>query len=266
MEPGTYAGLVRSEQSGLLLLGWALTRDSHLAHDLTQETFVRGYVKRRRVARADSPQAYLRTIMLNLWRGQRQRHEHPTDSPAGRPDGGLAMPTLRELAPDLDPIDSTEVLTAGRKRQRRHRLFGAGAVAVVAVAAVTVATQILPRTQQAVPAVTASTPAVVCPTPSPRPGEPAVAASYPPLVVWKNKHYLYTENPGSPAQQIGRVPCNIVDIQDAAQKLWDGPWPDGSSTVAKVGTPIHAQQGGDPTCELTLLVETEWLLFRAEDC
>lgn len=64
MDTAAYADLVRSEQAGLLRLGWALTADAEQAHDLAQETLVRGFVKRHLVARADSPSAYLRTIMI----------------------------------------------------------------------------------------------------------------------------------------------------------------------------------------------------------
>ena len=104
MEPEAYADLVRSEQAGLLRLAWALTRDTHLAHDLAQETFVRGFVKRRLVAKADSPRAYLRTIMLNLWRGQRHRPEHPADTPPEQPttdDHHLARAALVEALATL---------------------------------------------------------------------------------------------------------------------------------------------------------------------
>lgn len=104
MEPEAYAELARSEQAGLLRLAWALTRDTHLAHDLAQESLVRGFVKRRLVEKADSPRAYLRTIMLNLWRGRRPRPEHPADHPPERPtvdDHHLARAALVEALATL---------------------------------------------------------------------------------------------------------------------------------------------------------------------
>lgn len=85
MDTAAYADLVRSEQAGLLRLGWALTADAEQAHDLAQETLVRGFVKRHLVARADSPSAYLRTIMINLWRRRPVRPEHPSATPPERP-------------------------------------------------------------------------------------------------------------------------------------------------------------------------------------
>src|ERR1700728_2168404 len=54
---GRWAGLVR--------LGYGLTGDLHLAEDLAQTAFARAYASWGRVRRADSPDAYLRRIVIN---------------------------------------------------------------------------------------------------------------------------------------------------------------------------------------------------------
>lgn len=78
MDNLTYAEFVEGEQGRLLATAWLLTGDREQARDLVQEALIRGYVKRRLLGRAASPRAYIRTIMLNLWRGTRRRPEHVT--------------------------------------------------------------------------------------------------------------------------------------------------------------------------------------------
>lgn len=85
MDDNSFRDLVVAEQARLLSTAWVLTTNADEAQDLVQDTLVRGYVKRRLLARADSPSAYLRTIMVNLWRGRKHRREHPAAVEADRP-------------------------------------------------------------------------------------------------------------------------------------------------------------------------------------
>jgi len=57
-------------QSAYLLCG-----DWHLAHDLVQDTLVKAYQHWPRVRQADSPDAYVRRILLNEVRGRWRRRE-----------------------------------------------------------------------------------------------------------------------------------------------------------------------------------------------
>ena len=187
------------------------------------------------------------------------------------------MPTLRDLVPELAPIEPEEVLERGRRRStRRHLVSGLTGAAVLSVA-VAVGVQWLPSAgPTARPADTYSassptpTPQVSCPQPSRLPGEGWESASYTASVIWKGKYYVRVSGQptptGTPGSKLGTVPCNIVEINDRAGKIWTGTWPDGSSTSARVGAPIHEQVGSDPSCELTVRVEDVWALFRAEDC
>src|SRR5580698_1342360 len=59
---GRWAGLVR--------LGYGLTGDLQLAEDLAQTAFARAYASWGRVRRADSPDAYLRRIVVNANRNR----------------------------------------------------------------------------------------------------------------------------------------------------------------------------------------------------
>jgi DNA-directed RNA polymerase specialized sigma24 family protein len=62
------AELFDGNYAELVSLAWLLTGDQQLAEDLTQETFVRAYRKLALVRRAESPSAYLRSILVNLVR------------------------------------------------------------------------------------------------------------------------------------------------------------------------------------------------------
>ena len=69
-------------QSAYLLCG-----DWHLAHDLVQDTLVKAYQHWPRVRQADSPDAYVRRILLNEARGrwrQRERAIPVSRFPEGR--------------------------------------------------------------------------------------------------------------------------------------------------------------------------------------
>ena len=61
---------LRLHQSAYLLCG-----DWHLAHDLVQDTLVKVYRHWSRVRRADSPDAYVRRILINEARDQWRRRE-----------------------------------------------------------------------------------------------------------------------------------------------------------------------------------------------
>ncbi len=65
---------IRSQHAGLMKAAYLLTGQEASAQDLVQETLVRVVQHWRRVARADSPAAYVHRIMLNTFLGGRRRH------------------------------------------------------------------------------------------------------------------------------------------------------------------------------------------------
>jgi RNA polymerase sigma-70 factor (sigma-E family) len=65
----------RSRASPLHRSAYLLCGDWHLAHDLVQETLVQAYRHWPRVAKADSPDAYVRRILLNGARERWRRKE-----------------------------------------------------------------------------------------------------------------------------------------------------------------------------------------------
>jgi RNA polymerase sigma-70 factor (ECF subfamily) len=58
----------------LVLAAYAMTNDLGVAEEITQEAFAIAYGRARRVSRADSPEAWLRTVVVNLVRRRYRRH------------------------------------------------------------------------------------------------------------------------------------------------------------------------------------------------
>ena len=61
-----FAALYQSSYRRLVLMTYALTNDLGEAEEITQEAFALAYGRRARVARADSPEAWIRTVTVNL--------------------------------------------------------------------------------------------------------------------------------------------------------------------------------------------------------
>ena len=85
---------LRLHQSAYLLCG-----DWHLAHDLVQDTLVKVYRHWPRVRRADSPDAYVRRILINEARN-RWRHRDKAVSVANFESQPL-MPAVPDAADDI---------------------------------------------------------------------------------------------------------------------------------------------------------------------
>ncbi|MGI5212435.1 SigE family RNA polymerase sigma factor [Plantactinospora sp. CA-290183] len=63
----TYEEFADSRLAALLRYAVMLTGDPHLAQDVVQETMVRVQLNWRRVARADSPERYVRRMLTNQY-------------------------------------------------------------------------------------------------------------------------------------------------------------------------------------------------------
>lgn len=57
----------------LVLAAYAMTNDLGAAEEITQEAFAIAYGRARRVSRVDSPEAWLRTVVVNLVRRRYRR-------------------------------------------------------------------------------------------------------------------------------------------------------------------------------------------------
>jgi RNA polymerase sigma-70 factor (sigma-E family) len=68
---------VRQRAAPLHRSAYLLCGDWHLAEDLVQETFANAYAHWHRVQSADSPEAYVRRILLNEARERWRRHDVP---------------------------------------------------------------------------------------------------------------------------------------------------------------------------------------------
>ncbi|WP_327281251.1 MULTISPECIES: SigE family RNA polymerase sigma factor [unclassified Streptomyces] len=90
--------------------------DTHLAEDLVQETLARVYVHWKRVAGADSPAAYARTVLVRTFLSLRRRRstgERPLgnmpDSATSGPDTALRLALMDALG-QLPPRDRAVLL------------------------------------------------------------------------------------------------------------------------------------------------------------
>jgi RNA polymerase sigma-70 factor (sigma-E family) len=89
-----FAALYQTCYRQLVLMAYALTNDLGEAEEITQEAFAVAYGRRSRVAEADSPEAWIRTVTVNLakrrWRRRamldrivRRQPVEVTQEPAG---------------------------------------------------------------------------------------------------------------------------------------------------------------------------------------
>lgn len=68
-----FAELYQGSYERLVLTAYAMTNDLGVAEEITQEAFALAYGRQNRVARADSPEAWLRTVVTNLARRRFRR-------------------------------------------------------------------------------------------------------------------------------------------------------------------------------------------------
>ncbi|ROR38106.1 RNA polymerase sigma-70 factor (sigma-E family) [Kitasatospora cineracea] len=88
--PGVgFAEFVAQRSAALFRTAYVLTGDVHAAEDLVQEALERACRHWRRVAAADSPEAYVRRVLVNLandrWRRRSRRAERPGLSGVAEP-------------------------------------------------------------------------------------------------------------------------------------------------------------------------------------
>ncbi|MFG2988447.1 SigE family RNA polymerase sigma factor [Streptomyces sp. NPDC048257] len=112
-----YLEFVATRAKALYRSAYALAAgDTHLAEDLVQETLSRVYVHWNRVARADSPAAYARTVLVRTFLSMRRRRstgerpiERMPDSAESGPDAALRI-TLLDALGQLPPRDRAVLL------------------------------------------------------------------------------------------------------------------------------------------------------------
>jgi RNA polymerase sigma-70 factor (ECF subfamily) len=68
-----FAQLYQESYRSLVLTAYALLRDMGEAEEVTQEAFAVAYGRRARVSRADSPEAWVRKVVVNLARRRFRR-------------------------------------------------------------------------------------------------------------------------------------------------------------------------------------------------
>jgi RNA polymerase sigma-70 factor (sigma-E family) len=118
--PVTYEEFAEARLPALLRYAVMLTGDPHTAQDLVQETMVRAQLNWRRVARADSPERYVRRMLTNQYldwrRGSWLRRVLLIPAPDPTP------PAPSDHAHDTAERDQVWTLLATLPRQQRAAL------------------------------------------------------------------------------------------------------------------------------------------------
>jgi RNA polymerase sigma-70 factor (sigma-E family) len=103
---------VAARGPALVRLAFLLTRDAHLAEDLTQAALIDAYRHWKKVTRADHPDAYVRRILVNThlsWARRRSHGERPSDGALDPPpsadhaDGVAGADHFRTIVDELPP-------------------------------------------------------------------------------------------------------------------------------------------------------------------
>lgn len=81
-----FTEFAHSRWPSLVRLAYGLTGDRGLAEDLAQTTLVNAYASWPRVSKADDPDAYVRRIMLNSFRGGFRKRRVAEDLSESPPD------------------------------------------------------------------------------------------------------------------------------------------------------------------------------------
>lgn len=146
----TFEEYVGSAWPSLYRYAYLLTANHADAEDLAQQTLLKAYRSWSKVARADSPAAYLRRMLTNTylssWRPKARRAELLTDQPpdvgleTGGPEERMALwPHVRSLPPrqravvvlryyeDLSEQEIADVLgcSTGNVKSTAHRALNA---------------------------------------------------------------------------------------------------------------------------------------------
>jgi RNA polymerase sigma-70 factor (sigma-E family) len=90
-----FSEFAHSRWPQLVRLGYGLTGDRGLAEDLAQTALASAYASWPRVRRADEPDAYLRRILINAYRGGRRKRRIAEDLRPTAPDVAVADPVGR---------------------------------------------------------------------------------------------------------------------------------------------------------------------------
>jgi RNA polymerase sigma-70 factor (sigma-E family) len=109
-----FQGFVRSRWPRLLRTAYLLTGDRHLAEDLTQSALAKTYRFWHRVQRSDSPDAYVRRILVSCDKDRfrkRRVPEHLTDVP----------PDVMATQDDMARADQRALLAAALARLPRRQ-------------------------------------------------------------------------------------------------------------------------------------------------
>ncbi len=110
-----FEAFVAARSRALLHHAWTLTGDWHLAEDLLQDVLVKAHKHWRRITSTASPEAYLRSMIVNKFVSERRLLRNRE-----RPAPQEQFPDAQQMAPDLEQRDA--FLGALRELTRSQRV------------------------------------------------------------------------------------------------------------------------------------------------
>jgi sigma-70-like protein len=116
-ETVTFEQFAVARLPSLLRYAVVLTGDRELAQDVVQEVLARAQVRWRRISEADSPEAYVRRMILN-------EYNHLDDPPAPLDDRQAPRPGTAQASGAVEPVPGPPIL-AGEQAAVRLALVGA---------------------------------------------------------------------------------------------------------------------------------------------
>jgi RNA polymerase sigma-70 factor (sigma-E family) len=118
-----FADFVAARQRALQRTAWLLTGDWALAEDLVQTALARTWPRWDRIQRRDSPDVYVRQVILNTWLTWRRRKWRGEEAFATVPDGPAARDHATETVVRLAVRQALAALTERQRAVVVMRVF-----------------------------------------------------------------------------------------------------------------------------------------------
>jgi len=122
-EAGDFAEFVGARQRALQRTAWLLTGDWALAEDLVQTALARTWPRWDRIRRRDSPDSYVRQVIVNTWLTWRRRKWRGEQAFAAVPDGPAPGDHAAEIVVRLAVRQALETLTERQRAVVVMRVF-----------------------------------------------------------------------------------------------------------------------------------------------
>jgi RNA polymerase sigma-70 factor (sigma-E family) len=120
---GAFAEFVAARERSLLRTAWLLTGDWGLAEDLVQTALARCWPRWDRIRRRDSPEVYVRRVLVNTWLTWSRRRWRGEQASESIPDGPDPADHAAEIVVRLAVREALSSLTDRQRAVLVMRVF-----------------------------------------------------------------------------------------------------------------------------------------------